>query len=237
MTKNTKKYLFTGLCIFLFHFSNAQIVNNQLNLYFSYGLAVPKGGENVQEKSFVNPAFLANMQQGQAFSVAGTYQLKPFLSTGLAIDYSEFSDWKHPEGSEKYEGAGMQILSVSPIIRIHTKAEKQGFFNRVRLFAECDPGFSHVKTTLSNPIFDVQLADIPDGFPVDTPKSSKKLLLGVQGVLGSELVLGDGWGAAVRLGYHHLWAEDVLYTEKSLSFLTLQAGVFFRLMHDKRFFY
>ncbi len=232
-----KIYCFVLLLCLVGNVAIAQTIDNKLDVYGGFGLANSSGNAYFQQGSYSTPTLLPNMHAGYTISMSVCYQVWPFFKIGAGMGKTRFSKWQLEENQEIYKAADLRILSFSPILKFQTPYRNQGIFNRIKFYTGVNPEFNSVKLNLRRSIFEVQSIVKQEEMTPEYLKSSRKKFPGLEVVLGVEYAFSDRVGVFLNLGYHYFNTSDILYPDSQFMYQTVQTGLFFRYLYNKRFYY
>ncbi len=226
------KHLFTLLLIVFFVPANAQLIDSRVNIYSGYSAGSFPGSETVTEGQFISPSLYSNFNDLSGYRLKGLYRLKPFLSTGLEINYHQGSGW-HSSSSLLYRDSELEIFAASTVFQFHTTFKETGILNRIKPFVEISPTLGFSALTLANPVFEIH------GFDhlASSPTSSTDFIYGVKGNIGLEVSVNRFMGSFISWSYQHIGVESILYNDNSFSVSQFEIGLFFKLLKNRRFYY
>lgn len=219
----------------LFSFSvsiQAQLLESKLNLNLGVGLSGFTGGELVHSDGFIHPSLYANFQSVYDLSLKATADLGRILDVSMVMDRCRASDWSFPE-YDLYESSTAEIYILSPAIVVHTPFREEGFFNRVKLFAEFGPagGISLFKST--EPLFEISPID---GLNGGTVEKSTDLLMGLESGAGMDVFANQNLGFFVSCNYSVSWMDSRVFTDRTIQRFGITTGVILNLISDKHLY-
>ena len=122
-----RTFLLFLLCL-SFYYSNAQIIDNKIDLSLGYGQAKFGGDEMLNVDGFIAPALYSNFGKSYGISFRIIFLKKQRLSFGASLNYTSGSEWDTDEYAD-YLNSKVALFSFSPIVRIHNKPVESGFLN------------------------------------------------------------------------------------------------------------
>jgi hypothetical protein len=227
-----KRIILTTLALASFLISNAQWIDNKLNIYLEFNRGSYYGKEMANEDNFICPSLYANYKNLYGYSLKGLAKAGQFCSVGLEVNYSNASNWEL-EGYSDYSSSTIEGYSLSPKFQIHTRFKETGLFNKIRFLIEVGPEIGISELYLVNSIFDIQgkYQDITQPMNVNNP------YFGVKGSAGFEMTINNLIGLSVTYTRQYEWVESKFYQDKNISDSRFDIGIFFRFKKNKRLFY
>ncbi len=214
--------------------ASAQYINNKLNIYAGVRkLTVPNLSTSIQG-DFRMPAFYYTMQPGFSHSVRATYHLTDFLRAGIGYEQSEFSN-QHDKDHSIYSGAQAKAKYWGAIVMVHKKASSVGHLSKVRFTAQVNPqvGF-HWASVRSTPYSAYMLTG---GREVALPATEQYTGAGGNVSVGLEYTCFNIMGLYANYGYSYHRTKSTLHADPSLRYQFVEAGLYLRLLNNKRYFY
>lgn len=227
-----KKTVLITITLLVSFFSQAQLIDNKMNIYFGYSTGVFHGKETIKDGSFIFPSLYANYTDLKGLSFKCLVNSNPIYSLGLGFNYSAASGWASSI-SEIYTNSQIHQYSLSPVIQFHTKFTETGIYNRIKGIFEIAPSFGFSDLTLATPLFDIQ----SQSGIVSQPMNSRDIFYGIGSKAGAELSVTHRLGIYVAYSFQHNWITSKLYNDKGFSSSQLCLGLIMRLERFKRFNY
>lgn len=218
--------LITSVC-------KAQMVDNKVNLYAGYSSGIFHGKQLLQENGFIYPSFYSNLNNVNGLSVKVLYKSYQNVSFGLDMAICKASNWEC-NNSLIYEGSLLTLISFSPVIQLHTKFSKSGFFNSGKCFLEFAPVIGKSSATLSGTLFNIQ--DSNDSI-LAPPTNRNDPYYGMKGNAGIEWALSQSTSLVVSYSFQSNSVTSILYSDTYFKCSQLNVGITLKLNKDKRFLY
>jgi hypothetical protein len=214
--------------------SEAQLIANKLNVYAGASLHSMPSQETSTTGDFTMPSLYGNMQNGYSFSYRLSYRVLPFVSTGLGYTKSNFYNWQSAS-SVIFKGASSTTGSVSALIMLHTPFAKKGLFNRMRLTAHISPKWGRHQLQLVNTpfVFDNQSSDA-DLLRLSSDSYVSK---GFESAIGLEFLLNRNLGMYGQYGFSQTYFNARFHNDTSFRYQFVEAGLFLRMLKNKRYYY
>lgn len=219
------------LFIFFSMASQAQIINNKLNISLGLSAGYFQSQEIVKQGNFSSPSLFANYKQIFGYTLKCMKDYNTRLSYGLSSDLQFADVWESSEYSD-FNGSSIQLISFSPIVRFKSMFREEGLFNRLQAYIELGPNFGISYLTLTNPVFDIR----DNSGYLTGPMKSSDLFLGLKSNLGIDYSLNQS------IGFYLYYSIDVnrvsskLYSDQFLIRSCLNAGLLLKLKKNKYFY-
>lgn len=216
---------------FNIHVSNAQLIDNKINIYLGCHNGLFYGKSQIQDGSFIFPSFYSNLKYFKGASIKALYKGYENISFGLTLSKSLASDWDYLN-DEFYSSSKVEMQSLAPTIQLHNKFSQHVFFNRCKFFLEISPtiGFSAFST--SNELFVIQSAD-----NITAPTASNDFYYGFSGSTGFECALTQDLGVFISYSLQNNRIQSILYNDDHFTVSQLNIGILLKLFKDKRYLY
>jgi hypothetical protein len=211
---------------------NAQLVRRNLNLDFVYNIGNFSGSEMSNDNSFIYPNLYSNFSDLNGFSIKATYKIHSLFSVGIEGGDLMGTNW-FLKDFNLYDGATVNLRSVSPLFQIHTKFKESGILNRLKLYGEVAPVFGQAKLQLKNPIFEINTYDESES---DFMKSTDNYF-GIKGSTGIEFAFSKDAGVTLSYSVQQNFISSALYNDSGFLYSQISIGLFFRFIYDKRYAY
>lgn len=227
-----KKILLIAIILFLSFYSEAQFIDNKLDISVGYIHSSFFEDNLISENGFITPSIYSNMNDNLGFSIKASYKIKPNLSIGIGISDITLTNWSNSEYDNYNESTLVNYL-IQPSIQLHNKFVESGIFNRIRIFVEACPIVGITKLELANPIFDIQSSTGEQTGPM----SSSDFIYGIKGGIGIEYSINQEFGIFCNYGISQNWVNSKLYNDNSVLSSTLELGLVLKFYKNKRFYY
>jgi hypothetical protein len=224
------------LAIFLFGLPGlslkAQLAQKNLNLNASFNIGNFTGKEMSDNNGFIYPNLYSNLTKLNGYSFKATYKIHSLFSVGLEVGELRGTNWG-AENNNLYEGAEVNLKSISPVFQIHTRYNETGLYNRLKIYGEIAPVFGQSKLQLQKPIFEIN----------NSTESENKFLetidnyFGIKGSAGVEFAFSKVAGLNVSYSVQQNFISSALYNDEDFLYGQLSIGLYFRLFYDKRYAY
>jgi hypothetical protein len=206
------------------------IVKNKADFYLYLGTNLPTGP---LDYGTGKPALISNMGASTSLDLQYVQSIWKGLYLGGVIRKSNFSSWSYSAGltgATTYAGTTVQILSASPVFMLKSQTQEIKEFRKLSCFISIVPGFHRIDTKTS------QSSGINSNDP-SIPLTVQSTRFGVGGNAGVDYVFSSSIGLSVTFGYQQIATKSQVYQESSFSFVTLKAGLFYRMFKDKKYRY
>lgn len=212
---------------------NGQILNNRLDFKMSAGKCNTTGNAMISEKGFIIPALYSNYNKVNKFAAELIYRPGNLFSFGASIHKVMLENWQN-EGFFLYSNATSNVLLFGPTIQIHTGYSDSGVFNRLKVYFELSVLIGTSELDLESPV-SYPYSDTGDELP--GVLGIKNFTGGLEAKTGVELILTNNLGLFSSYGYSVNAVKSSLYSDRTFSYTSMNFGFFFRLFHDKHFYY
>lgn len=229
-----KKNLFI-LLLFTIWFLNssfAQLTEKNLNIYISYNIGNSLGKEMSNDNGFIYPYLYSNMSKLNGYSFKATYKIHTLFRAGLEGGELRGTNWS-AENNILYEGAKVNLKSISPVFQIHTRYNETGLYNRLKIYGEVAPVFGQSKLQLQKPIFEMDNSNESEMKFLETIDN----YLGIKGGVGVEFAFSKDAGINLSYSVQQNFISSALYNDEDFLYGQLSIGLYFRLFYDKRYAY
>lgn len=215
-----------------FYYSNAQIIENKMDLSLSYGVGKFGGAEMINEDEFIAPALYSNFGNIYGISAKMILLKKQLLSFGASLNYTSGSEWRTGQLTD-YLNSKIALFSFSPIVQLHNRPSESGFLNRFTIYLDAAPTIGFSKLSLSNPLFDIYSGD----YLIQAPSESSDLFYGLRGALGIQGSLNQRFGLFLESSAGYYLVNSALYTDSHFITYRLEAGLIIKFFKDHRYYY
>ncbi len=220
------------ICLGVISPAYAQWIGNKVNLYAGYEIGNFHGPDLVTSGFVKFPSLFSNLKELSGHSLGASYLLGDYFSLGIAFEQLTGSGWELAH-QDTYYGSKVNLTSVSPSLRIHSKVEHEGLFNRIKLFAEISPVLGSARLTLPDSLYTV----VMDGTVLPLPKTGSNNFRGLAGKIGFDFDITQRVGFHMDYGIHYNWIQSLLYMDQHFSFLLANIGLYLRVGKDRRYYY
>ncbi len=227
-----KKYLLILLLSFACYSTQAQIINNKVNIYFGYISGAYSGEKILNLDNYISPALFPNFHAVNGLSIKGLVKYNKFLSIGLGFDYSIANKWSSDEHTD-FDNSIATNYTFSPTVQFHSPYKESGIFNRLTVMFELAPTVGSSKFELQNSLFEIQ----SDNEQVTVPMNSKDFLFGIKTGAGFELAINNRLGVYFNYSFQTNWISSILYADTNMLNSNLAFGLKIKLIKDKYYFY
>jgi hypothetical protein len=231
--KNSYKIFLIILCHIITHSTiSAQIIDSKVKVSVLYQTGMPLKKETNNNQGLITPSLFGNLDGWSGLQAKALYQLNSFTSVGIGYTNLSSGTWSHEKYSD-YSGATLAQNIISPAIQIRSPWKETGILNRLTVFCEVAPLLGITSISLLNPLFEVYQG----GQLVDPILGSNDFLYGISAGLGAEYAIHRRFGLTISYSFDYTRVNSVLYNDNGFAMHSLKAGLFFRFLHDKRYFY
>jgi len=225
---------FTSLIILGIHLtntSNAQVIENKLDVHVGYVHGFLSGSSTISENGFVMPSLFGNINNSNGILLSATYKIKPILSVGLGVSSASAGNWSYLSDGT-YRDSMTQLNSLSVPVRFHTPYSPFDLFNWLSFYGELSPviGFSNLR--LANPIM---VAQTP-GQGNFSPMEETSTFFGIKASVGLKAAISPRLGLFAEYSFNENSIEGLLFVDRRFGGHSLSAGIFIRLSEVKMFF-
>jgi len=227
-----KRTLLLFVLFLSFYYSNAQFIDNKLDLSMGYGPGKFGGDEMLNVDGFIAPALYSNFDNSYGISIKMIFLKKQRLSFGASMNYVSGSEWNTDEYAD-YLNSKVVLFSFSPIVQIHNKPVASGFLNRFTIYFDAAPTIGFSKTSLSNPLFDIYNGD----YLIQQPSGSSDLFYGLRGALGIQGSITQTLGLFLESSAGYYRVNSGLYSDNHFINYRLEAGLTVKLIKNQRYYY
>jgi hypothetical protein len=131
---------------------------------------------------------------------------------------------------DDYNSSSAFITSISPVAYLKSTHLLKIF----TFFVQAGPSVSIIKADLKLPVF---YAMNISGEPKDHVLSSNDLKIGFSFSAGSVISINPTFGISIAGSWDIMKTKSILYPDKNVSILSLEAGINIKLFKDKRYYY
>ncbi|MDD2797443.1 MAG: hypothetical protein PHV20_02510 [Bacteroidales bacterium] len=221
------------LCIFCVLVINAhsQMLEDKNNLYLGYQNGFYLGDALFNNQGTSAPSFYSNFTLNNGLEVKNLYNLTPLVSAGLKFGFLNSTNWQC-RNYESYNGSKSSTINLQPVIQLHTKFQKNGLYNRVKIFGEISPIIGYSMLKIRNNIFDII------GYKWNYDNFNRTdLIYGLEVGVGCEYSFSNKIGAFVNISRQECFVSTPLFLDNRYTFLGLNIGVRLNISKVKRFKY
>ena len=212
---------------------NAQRLNNKLDLFVGSTSGTFYGDEFLIQDGFEFPSVYSNLKNLQAISVQGLFRIHKNVSVGLILEDAEASNWS-VNSHDAYNGAMVELFSLSQVIQIHNRFVDYGIWNKLKLSFGISSTMGTSSLSLETSLSDLQEEGV---MILETDQTSESKFFGVKGILGIEFDLNQHIGIHTNFAVSKNWLESNLHLDKSFSSSQITVGFYKKFLRDKRYFY
>lgn len=212
--------------------SDAQLLNNKLNIYAGYSFGMPSGRKYIDNGSFQFPSLFSNLNF-KAISVQGLYKVNKFMSAGIRVESMKGVDWDL-NSSTIYNGAEASFIFLSPVIQVHNSFQENGVLNRLKLYLNIQPIFGQASITIKNPLSGLQY----EGLQIfETGLSDQPNTFGVSASGGIEFNINQKTGIYTVYSFVQHWLQSSLSMDADFELSKIEIGFYYRFLKNKRYYY
>lgn len=200
------------------------VIGARDELHLSTGYNFPMGPKDVGDES----SLLTNMKSKPSVEIRYMTSLFRNLYVGGWASFARFKDWDGPSSS-LYDGTSMSFLSVGPSV-MYKSGSPGNAIDKLSFCISLSPGISRINVDTST---DSEINGYPDTNPLTV--ESVRFTLGTHA--GINYIFTNSIGGTLLLGYQYTAADSQIFPDKNYSWLSVRAGVFYRLFNDKKYKY
>jgi hypothetical protein len=199
------------------------VIGTRDELHVSVGYNFPMGSKEVGGES----CLLTNMKSKPSVEVR--YMTSTFrnLSIGGWAGFARFVDWNGP--ANLYKGTSMSFLSIGPSV-MYKFASRGKSIDKLSFCISLSPGISRINV-------DTDTDSEINGYPNTDPLTVESVRFTLGAYAGMNYIFTNSVGGTLLLGYQYTAADSQIFPDKSYSYLSVRAGVFYRLFNDKKYKY
>jgi outer membrane protein W len=171
-----------------------------------------------------------NMRLAIGSKIGLTYLVGDNIGISAIYKYDLLEKWKYG-CSEEFLSSEARFQFFSPSLYFQTGDINNGKF---RLFSQAGPMLSIVKAELQDPVIFV---DDPSGTTLVRLKTANNINPGFNLSIGIAYSINDLTNLSLEVDYAYFSTHSVLYPDKGVNLLTLEAGVIFKILKGKRYYY
>jgi opacity protein-like surface antigen len=217
---------------FIISTANSQLINKKLNIHVNYNIGDFMGKDFSNDNGFVYPYLYSNMTKLNGYSFKATCKIHSLFSAGLEGGEMTGTNWS-AENNILYEGAKVNLKSISPVFQIHTRYNETGLYNRLKIYGEVAPVFGQSKLQLQKPIFEINSSSESENLFLESVDS----YFGIKGGAGVEFAFSKEAGINLSYSVQQNFISSAFYNDEDFLHSQLSIGLYFRLFYDKRFAY
>lgn len=209
----------------------SQLLEDRANFYIGYQTAIFSGNELFNDHGTISPAFYSNLTSTDGFNIKYTLHVSPYFSTGFKVGLLNATDWESKNYSS-YNNSTSTTFDLQPLIQIHNRFQKNGLYNRLKLYGEISPLIGLSLINMANNIFEI------NGSGVNNKRlSSKNLIYGLNAGVGSEYAFTNKTGIFVDFSVQKILTNSPLFLDNRYTLLGFNAGIRINISKVKRFNY
>jgi hypothetical protein len=212
--------------------TQAQLIENRLNIYLSYSVGSFSGSETINEDNYIAPSLYPNYNKLSGFSVKGLINSGKYLSYGINYDYLSAHEWTSSNYSD-FGGSEIQLHSITPLARFHNKFMGSGLSNRLLVFIECGPTIGFSDLVLARSLFEIHTNE----YNSTPPMSDRNVFTGFKGNIGIDYSFAQCMGFFVSYSYRMDWVSSKLYDDDTIKCSLINAGLIMKLKKNKYLYY
>jgi hypothetical protein len=213
--------------------ANAQLIDNNLNIYLGYSNNFMLGSGITNENGFIAPSLYSNMHKSNSYSIKGIFKYKKNLSLGLGFNINSMNNWNMVD-YDNYNNSKIFSISFTPLIQLHLPNTNRGLLNRLKIFIEFDPVIGFSNLSLEQPLFDIQSNS---GSNIKAPDKGTDFFAGFEFAGGFEFKICNAIGIFGDYGYKNCWTSSKFFNDKRFSNTFVEYGLYLRFYKNKRFYY
>ena len=211
---------------------SSQLINKQFNIHVNYNVGDFMGEEFSIDNGFIYPYLYSNMTKLNGYTFKATYKILSLFSVGLEGGEMRGTNWG-AENNILYEGAEVNLKSISPVFQIHSRFDETGIFNRLKIYGEVAPVFGQSKLQLQKPIFEIKnLSESENKF-----LESVDNYFGIKGSAGVDFTVSKAAGINFSYSVQQNFISSALYNDDDFLYSQFSFGLYFRLFYEKRYAY
>lgn len=200
------------------------VIGARDELHLSLGYNIPLGPKDAGDES----CLLTNMKSAPSLEIRYMTSLFGNLSVGGWASLAVFEDWNDPTNS-LYDGTSMSFLSIGPSVMYRSGARGKSI-DKLGFCISLSPGISRINVETST---DSEINGYPDTNPLTV--ESIRFTLGTYA--GINYIFTNSVGGTLFLGYQYTAADSQIFPDKNYAYVSVRAGVFYRLFNDKKYKY
>lgn len=231
----------------------AQLIDNDLNVYIGFEAGSFPGDKLVSEGAYAAPSFFTNYMANGGFVLKGLKPVTRFLSAGITIGANQAVNWKY-EGSAGFENATCQQAYICPVIRVHTNSAYSGRFNNLQFSIELAPLVGTCITRMTTAPYTI----VKNGVDISTVLNSQDIVFlqpgnsetkyelnhvsqnrfgGISGTAGLEVELNHRIGTFINYKVSYARISSLFFSDQAFLSSMIQTGILLKLGLDKRYMY
>ena len=226
-----KKIIFIFLLSVLCMSGYSQLFEDKTNFYISYERGLFLGNELFNDHGTISPSFYSNLTSNNGLMVKDIFNLSPLFSAGIKLGFLTSTDWKSNKYIS-YNGSKSAIINFQPVIQIHNKFQKNGLYNRLKVYGEVSPVIGFSMISIKNNLFDISDTKLDN----DT-FSSNDLIFGLEAGVGCEYAFTNKTGAFINMSVQEGFINTPYFLDNRYTLLGLNVGVRINISKVKRFNY
>lgn len=176
------------------------------------------------------PTLLPNMKPGYSFGLRYTTRLARVLQVGAWANTTKFGGWDSGEDNGLYAGANMSLLSFGPVIMLKPWSPHDLKRNKYGYCVMITPGVSNIKVGTTG---DSGVNDDTGGELLAV--NSVRFTIGLHA--GISINMTNSVGVHAMFDYRYTAADSKVFSDPNFSWLSLNAGAFWRIHKDRRYKY
>lgn len=209
----------------------SQLLEDKANFYIGYQTGIFSGNELFNDNGTISPAFYSNLTSNNGLNIKYVLNVSSYFSTGFKVELLNATDWESKNYSS-YNNSTSITFNLQPLIQIHNRFQKNGLYNRLKLYGEISPVIGLSLVNMDNNIFDI------NGSGVDNKRlSSKNLIWGLSAGVGSEYAFTNKTGVFLDFSVQEILINSPLFLDNRYTLLGFNAGIRINISKVKRFNY
>jgi hypothetical protein len=226
-----KKIILIGiLCIFGIH-GYSQLLEDKTNIYISYQTGLYLGNELFNDHGTIAPSFYTNLSSNNGLNVNYISNFSKYLSSGFKVGVLISTNWQN-KSYTSYNDSRSATINFQPVIQIHSEFQKNGLYNRLKLYAEISPVIGFTMVGIKSNLFDISSSDEN----IDT-FTSNNLMYGLEAGIGGEYSFTNKTGAFINLSMQEGFVHSPLFVDSRYTLLGFSVGIRINISKVKRFNY
>lgn len=204
----------------------SQTIENSINIGISYSMNFPKGKKTTSVQNIIIPSIFSNFTSCMSIKTFANYKLTSRSYIGLKYGFTDFRNWSNTSSD---------LFSNSYLYQ-HT-----GFFttqydifklkNNLSLFLQINPYINHTTLKLQHDFVGYISSD-----DSSTDFYTSNFGYGFESSIGIQYPINSFGGIKANYGINKGWSKS-LFIDKSYYYTFCEAGIYIRLLKNKRFRY
>lgn len=208
-----------------------QLLEDKTNVYFGYQNGFYLGNELFNSNGTISPSFYSNLKSNNGLTIKYLTNQTPNLGLGFKLGFLTSTNWQS-SNYISYNGSSSSSIKLQPVFQMHTKSNKNGLYNCMKLYGEISPVFEFSMISIRNNLFDI----------IETEKkyntfSINNLFYGLEVGVGCEYAFTNKIGAYIDMSMQEGFINAPLFLDSNFTLLGFNIGVRINLSKVKRFNY